>query len=195
MVQVNRDISYYPTRYFKYQYCDQTGYTFCIATDFTNPSMLYTNFGWSNLYDFSSQVIYGDTQPTGITTSFNVQFEDSLYYYIPYTITEIDQDEYENSGYYSYLGDTMMMNVYSYPYGPFGNMMPTFWTSVQGGASWQGTNLFTNCANFYSTATTYNIKIGSSTHFGPPTPLGRNLQTELVQDIQTQNNDNIQTQS
>lgn len=195
LVQINRNVSYYPTRYFKYQYCDQTGYTFCLKTDFTNPSMLYTNFGWSNLYDFSSQVIYGDTQPTGITTSFNVQFNDGFYYYIPYTLTEIDQDEYENSGYYSYLNDTMMMNVYSYPYGPFGNMMPTFWVALQGPLAYQGTNLFTNCANFYSTATTYGIDVGSSTHFGPPTPLGRNLQTELTQDILTQNNDNIQTQS
>jgi hypothetical protein len=49
--------------------------------------------------------------------------------------------------------------------------MPTFW--LNSGSTTQGSNLFTDCANFYSTVSTYGITTGSSTYFGTaitPTP-------------------------
>ena len=160
LVQINNQVSTYPTRYFKYQYCDATGYTFCVKTDFTNPNILYTNYGWSLLYDFNCGILYGTSQPSGFTSSFLVNG------YVPYTMVEITKDEYSNSGYIDYTQDTMMNHIYSTLLGPFAYSMPSFW--INSSNTKEGYNLFTNCTTFYSQASTYGITIGSSTQFGPP---------------------------
>jgi hypothetical protein len=58
--------------------------------------------------------------------------------------------------------DCFHQQIYSNPYGPFQENMPTFWST----ASTTGINLFATCAAFETARTTYGIALGSSTYFG-----------------------------
>jgi hypothetical protein len=165
LVQSNYNPSTYPTRYFRYQYCDQTGYSFTFKTDFTNENMLDTNFGWSVFYDFNCGILYGTGAPTsGVTSSFKNVITGTTYY-VPYTLFEITQDQYETGGYYDWTLDTMRNHLWAINKGPFGSIMPTFW--INSNNTKEGFNLFSNCANFASIASTNSISIGSSTYYGP----------------------------
>ena len=190
LVQINNSPSVYPTRYFSYQYCDNTGVTFTLKTDFTNQNILYTYYGFSLLYDFNCGTLYGaNTQPSGFTSS--VVYLDSNTYFVPYTMYEITKEEYDVSQ-YDITGDTLMNNIFATPNGPFDQLMPTFWYNQL--FLNDGLNLFTNCSQFASTASSYNIRVGNSQHFGPPIPKFRLLNTELTQIINTQDNNNVQIQ-
>ena len=170
LVQTNLNPQTYPTRYFKYQYCDQTGYTFAIATDFTNPNLRDTSFGWSIWYDQMIGIL-GNTY-SGVTSSLR-NLRTGVPYYIPFTMNEISESEYQNSGYINWTGDTMLEEVWNYvnPLFPnqsyaFGLGLPAFWNSNDG--EYDGLNLFTGCTQFNSYASAYNILTGSSQHYGPP---------------------------
>ena len=195
LVQINNNPSVYPTRYFKYQYCDQTGTTFCVHTDFTNPSMLYTQFGWSVFYDYNCGIIYGSAQPSGFTSSISYEVSGTTTYYVPYTIQEITQQECEDNGYLDWTCDTLMQHIYNITDGPFGYNMPSYW--FNSGGTLTGLNLFISCTAFATIASRDNIRIGNSQYYGVPdcTQIGKILQTELTQNINTQDNNNILTQS
>ena len=194
LVQSNLNPASYPIRYFKYQYCDVEDYVFKIATDFTNPNLLHTNFGWSIFYDHSSAIIYGDNPPSGITSTLTYVATGTTTpnYYVPFTMEEIDKDHYDNYGYYDYTDDTLMMYIYGIEDGPFGKNMPTYY--VNSGSTLQGLNLFNSCSSFDTIASPTNvgIRVGSSTYFGPPNY--HILNTELSENIRTELNNNIQTQ-
>ena len=189
MVQTNLNPQTYPTRYFKYQYCDNasTGVcTFKIATDFTNSNLRDTSFGWSIYYD---QMM--GTLPA-VTTGFTACLLDIRTgvgsYYNPFTINEITEDEYDNSGYINWTADTMLEHIWNYvnPVFPntvyaFGLGLPSFWKNDAG--TYTGLNLFTDCAEFESVNTTYTILTGSSNNYGPcvtPTPTPTNTPTNTV---------------
>jgi hypothetical protein len=171
LVQIINNPLSYPTRYFKYQYCDQTGTTYCVKTDFTNSNMLYTQFGWSVTYDFNSGLIYGTTQPTGYTSTISYDVSGTTTYYVPYFIKEITQDEFENSGYVNWTFDTLMVHIYGITDGPFGYNMPTYW--FNSGGTVTGLNLFKDCTTFATIASANGIRIGNSEHYGPPSPISR----------------------
>jgi hypothetical protein len=194
LVQANLNTNTYPTRYFKYQYCDVEDYIFRIKTDFTNPNLLYTNFGWSVFYDHSSAIVTNNRniQPTGFTSTVTYVQTGTTgpNYYVPFNIVEISQYEYENSGYYDWTDDTLMEYVYSKDQGPFGYNMPTYY--VNSGYTLSGLNIFNDCSSFATIAARVGIRIGSSTYFGPPNY--HILNTELSQNMRTENNNNIQTQ-
>ena len=192
LVQINNKPSVYPTRYFKYQYCDQTGTTFCVHTDFTNPSMLYTQFGWSVFYDYNCGIIYGSTQPTGFTSSISYDVSGTTYY-VPYTIQEITEQECEDDGYLDWTCDTLMQHIYGITDGPFGYNMPSYW--FNSGGTLTGLNLFQSCATFATIASRDSINVGNSQYYGVPDCLGQIITTEVPEDIQTQDNNNITTQS
>ena len=194
LVQSNLNPSVYPKRYFKYQYCDQTGYTFCVETDFTNLNLLYTQFGWSIFYDHSSAIIYGSNPPSGITSTITYYVGDTNYY-VPFTMEEITKQECENFGYLDWTCDQLMLHIYNLNQGPFGYSMPTYW--VNSGYTLTGLNLFDSCARFATSASTNHINVGNSIHFGIPDcqQIGKILQTELIENINTQDNNNILTQS
>lgn len=188
LIQINTTPSQYVTRYFKYQYCDITDYTFKFKTDFTNPNILNTNFGYSVTYDYNCGNIYsGNTQPTGYTTSYAILLSGATYY-VPYTIREISKDEYDNNGYYDWDTDTMHEHIWSTPYSPYNDGMPTFW--INSGSTKEGINLFTDCAQFNSIKTANGIRTIASDYFGPPN--FNILNTELNQNIRTETNNNIQ---
>ena len=189
LVQTNLNPQTYPIRYFKYQYCDYAttdGCTFKIATDFTNPNLRDTSFGWSIYYD---QMM--GTLPA-VTTGFTACLLDIRTgvgsYYNPFTINEITEDEYDNSGYINWTADTMLEHIWNYvnPVFPntvyaFGLGLPSFWKNNAG--TYTGLNLFTDCAEFESVNTTYTILTGSSNNYGPcvtPTPTPTNTPTNTV---------------
>ena len=190
LVQTNLTPQTYPTRYFKYQYCDYAstgGCIFKIATDFTNPNLRDTSFGWSIYYD---QMM--GTLPA-VTTGFTACLLDVRTgvgsYYNPFTISEITESEYNNSGYLDWTTDTMLAHVWNYvnPVFPntvyaFGLGLPSFW--INSGGTFTGLNLFTNCAEFNSTATTYGILTGRSDYYGvcntTPTPTPTNTPTPTL---------------
>ena len=191
LVQINNQTSIYPTRYFKYQYPDQTGVTFCMKTDFTNPNMLYTLFGWSIFYDYSCGIVYNTTQPFGFTTSL-LDNRSGTDYYVPYTIEEINENEYLYSGYCDWTNDPMMTHIFNINKGPFGLNMPTFW--INSGSTVEGYNIFTGSTQFNDTAISNGIRVGSSTFYGANTCINKLLTTEIPENINTQDNNNLQTQ-
>ena len=185
LVQTNLNPQTYPTRYFKYQYCDQTGYCFKIKTDFTNPNLRDTNFGWSVYYDQMIGTFTGATAPSGFTSCLLDVRTGVGSYYNPFTISEITEDQYNNGGCYDYSCDTMLDHVWNYvnPVFPntvyaFGLGLPSFW--INSGGTFTGLNLFTDCAEFNTTRITYGITTGSSIYYGvspcivtpTPTPAG-----------------------
>ena len=57
LIQTNNITQQYPTRYFKYSYCDNPSVIFKFKTDLTNPSLSGTSMGWSVLYDYNHYII------------------------------------------------------------------------------------------------------------------------------------------
>jgi hypothetical protein len=172
LIQFNGAVKQYPTRYFMYDYCDGLNTcTFKFKTDFTNENILDTNFGWSIYYDHAVGSLTGQT--SGFTSTFKYVRNFSEEVYCPYSIYEVDEDTYNTTG-SDWTNDTLRNEIYyNTPYGPFQYSMPTFW--INAASNRQGTNLFNNCAEFYSTATTWGITTGSSINFGQcinltPTP-------------------------
>jgi hypothetical protein len=189
LVQYNNLVNEFPTRYFKYTYCDHPEYSFRLSTDFTNPNLLYTNFGWSVYYDHSCGQIFGSNQPTGFTSTLTY-FVDFNTYYVPYTIQEITETEYNSIG-LDYTDDTLMMHIYNLYKAPFGDCMPTYWYGGSPSLNKTGLNLFKNCSTFASIAAREHIRIGSSIYYGEPAY--HIINTELSQNINTEENNNIQT--
>jgi len=169
LIQFNGDVNQYPTRYFMYDYCDGlNNCTFKFKTDFTNPNILDTNYGWSVYYDHSVGSLTGQT--SGFTSSFKFVKNFSEEVYCPYSMYEVDEDTYNSTG-SDWSNDTLHNYIYTQQYGPFQYNMPTFW--MNSGSTRQGTNLFNNCSEFYSTASTWGIRTGSSINYGQclvPTP-------------------------
>ena len=168
LVQFNGQPNSYPNRYFQYFYCDNPSTIFKFKTDFTNPNLLDTNYGWSVYYDNQIGSFSGDTNnvPSGFTSTFL----DDDNRYVPYYIYEVSEDTYNSSGAdWSY--DSLHNYIYSFTYGPFQQNMPTFW--LNSGSTVTGINLFADCAAFNTARTTYGILTGSSTNHGAvitPTP-------------------------
>ena len=157
--------------------------------------MLYTQFGWSVFYDYNCGIIYGSAQPSGFTSTISYEVSGTTTYYVPYTIQEITQQECEDNGYLDWTCDTLMQHIYNITDGPFGYNMPSYW--FNSGGTLTGLNLFISCTAFATIASRDNIRIGNSQYYGVPdcTQIGKILQTELTQNINTQDNNNILTQS
>lgn len=174
LVQFNVNPQEYPTRYFAYYYCDDPTTCFKIKTDFTNPNLLDTNFGWSVYYDHQIGSLTGQT--SGFTATFR-NIQGGAPKYIPYTMYEINKDEYDTGVCYDWTCDSLTNEIWGSQTGPFGDGMPTFW--VNSGATFTGVNVFNNCAEFSSVASARGIRVGSSTYWGAdicvtptPTPTG-----------------------
>jgi hypothetical protein len=169
LVQLNVNPQEYPTRYFIYEYCDGNTDCFKIKTDFTNPNLRDTNFGWSVYYDFQVGSLSGQT--SGYTSTF-VDIQDGFPKYVPYSMYEVTKEQYDSTTCESSdCGDTLLTYIIDND-GIFSSAnMPTFWTNS--GVTTTGINVFNNCAEFNSVASTYGILTGTSTYHGSsicPTP-------------------------
>ena len=170
LVQFNNRPKTYIDRYFKYFYCDNPSQIYKFKTDFTNPNLLDSNFGWSIYYDHQIGSFSGDT--SNVPSGFTSTFKDDGNLYVPYYIYEVSESNYEASG-IPWEYDSLHNYIYSFEYGPFQLFMPTFW--LNSGSTITGINLFDDCATFETARTTYGILTGSSTNHGiavsqTPTP-------------------------
>jgi uncharacterized delta-60 repeat protein len=164
LIQTNINPQTYPDRYFQYYYCDNISRVYKFKTDFINPNLLNTNYGWSVLYDHYVGQLTGST--TGYTSTFKVDCSGGGY--VPYTIYEVSQSTYESSG-IDWTNDYMREHIYNISNGPFNTAMPTFW--INSGNTLTGTNLWESCSGFTETASSRGIKVVSSTCYNPtPTP-------------------------
>ena len=168
LVQLNVNPQEYPTRYFIYSYCNG-GDCYKIKTDFTNPNLRDTNFGWSVYYDFQVGSLSGQT--SGFTSTF-VDIQGGFPKYVPYSMYEVTKEQYDSTICASSdCGDTLLTYIIDNG-GLFSSAnMPTFW--VNSGTTITGINVFNNCTEFNSTASTYGILTGTSTNHGGslcPTP-------------------------
>ena len=179
LVQYNLNPQEYPTRYFKYQYCDAPGYCFKIKTDFTNPRLIDTQFGWSVWYDQSIGTFTGSTTPTGFTSCI-LDSGNSTGRYVPFTISEITKDEYDNGGCYDISCDTLIQYEWNFVNIVFPNVeyafglgLPSFWQGTTAPIR-EGLNLWSDCASFQTASAAYGILTGSSIYHGVnpciPTP-------------------------
>jgi hypothetical protein len=171
LIQLNVNPQTYPTRYFVYYYCDDPTKCYKLKTDFTNPNLLDTNYGWSIYYDHQVGSLTGQT--SGFTSTFvNVESFSNVRY-VPYTMYEVTENTYNNSTCTDWTCDTMTDYIWSQN-GAFSVFyMPSFW--VNSGSTKTGVNVWDNCTDFYSTASTYGILTGSSIYHGTnacvtPTP-------------------------
>ena len=162
LIQYNANPQEYVDRYFKYTYCDQPGYCFKLKTDFTNPNLQDTNFIWSTYYD--QQVGSLTSTTTGFTSTFRIFNTGSFQVqYVPYTMQEITETDYVNGSCYNSSCDTMLNYIYNNPNG-LNFSLASFWENTAG--TYKGTNLWSNCAGFDTTNSTYVITTGSSTTYG-----------------------------
>lgn len=156
LLQYNVNPSEYPERYFFYKYCDAaTIYKF--QTDFTEPNLLDTNYGWSIYYDYQVGTLSGQT--SGFTSTF-YDFQPGPSY-VPYSMWEVDADTYAVSG-SNWTNDSLRNHIYNTSNGVFEDSMPKFWYSS--GSNYVGTNVFYSCSDFSTKAATYGIITGSSTY-------------------------------
>jgi len=154
LIQFNNSHKEYPVRYFKYYYCGNTGVTYNIKTDFTNPDMMSTNYYFSLQYDYNMGMLTG---ATGYTSSFLTTGNT----YLPYYIYEVTEDEYNASG-IPFVYDSYLKGLSGFTDTFFYLTSPVYWK----GTSMTGVNLFTSCDDFSTKASTYGIPVASA-----PTPL------------------------
>ena len=164
LIQFNNQVNEYPTRYFKYYYCDNPGTVFKFKTDMTNPSLVATNYGWSIYYDYSIGILInaGETVLTGFTACVRDIEQDGDY--VPYTIYEVSENNYNSSG-IDRIYDKFYLNI---RFDFAGELDEVTYPSYIYGTSQIIYNLFEDCVQFNSAASTYGIATGSSTYYGPP---------------------------
>jgi len=157
LIQTNNVVNTYPTRYFKYYYCDNPTVIFKFKTDFTNPSIQGTNFNWSVVYDYNIGILGGNV--TGYTTT--IQDYQTERVYVGYTTYEVTQDEYNSSGLdrsYDTLWNELSDGNYYFNFRTymFTNSVPS---SIY-------MNLFSGCTDYNEKSSTLPFDQGSSTYYG-----------------------------
>ena len=159
LIQSNYEVSTYPERYFNYQYCSGNTTTYKFKTNFTGTTSVYESFYYYSIfYDYMVGALGGSA--SGFTSS--IPYTGTTY--IPFSIWEVDENTYLNSG-TSYTGDPLssffLLNVE--------NNAPQF-PSTQRSQIWlissngsQGTlNVFTGCTQFNSKAATLGVSVSSA---------------------------------
>ena len=116
-----------------------------------------------------------------------------LTYFVPYTMVEITKEEYETGGCEVYTCDSLMMDIYNEPDGPFGTRMTSFY--FNSGSTLTGLNVFRDCDAFDVIKIRTGIRLGSSTYFPEIDCIGSVIQTELVEDVNTENNKDLTTET
>lgn len=159
LIQVNVEPSKYPTRYFKYYYCDNPTKVFKFKTDFTNPSLSRTNFNWCVLYDYNVGILGGSV--SGYASTIR-DYQSSNNVYVGYTIYEVNKTEYDAGG-DNRSTDTLW--TYATRVGPiqYYYSFPTYiYTEASPSSIYM--NLFINCTEYNSKAASLPFYKGSSTY-------------------------------
>ena len=158
LIQTNNVVNTYPTRYFNYYYCDNPSVIFKYKTDFTNPSMVETNFNWSVVYDYNVGILGGNV--TGYTTTIR-DYQNSNGVYVGYTTYEVTKDEYNSSG-IDRINDPFFSEISGRYY--------AFWSPAYIYTESNPTNiymnLFSGCTEYNTKSSTLPFYKGSSTYYG-----------------------------
>jgi hypothetical protein len=204
LIQYNSSHSNYPNRFFKYQYCGDA-YVYKFRT-YLNPSdnsevgndlsLYYTYYYWSVFYDYMAGVLGGNV--SGFTTSFPNYSGDTTGIAVgrlAATMTEITEDEY-NSINLSFTQDennSIENGMTTLPLTTNIRLQnPMIWVFANSGA-FPGQRAFFNvavdCATFIGYCSTNNVVLSN-----PLPPIERIITTEVPENINTQDNNNITTQ-
>jgi surface protein len=173
LVQYNNTLQEYPTRYFKYWYCDDPSTVYRFKTDMTNPDMTDTRWARSIRYDYlrgavgSNTVTFGVKDPSQGTSA-----------YVGCTIVEVDESEYDTLTYIDMEYDSLWIYTTDGSVTGANHDLNSYLYNLLGFRSSAGTqytwiNAFSGCTDFNSKSVTYGFTTGSSTTHGTvvtPTP-------------------------
>ena len=164
LVQTNYNPQVYPDRYFKYVYCDNTGTTYNVKTNFTGTDSVQESlYYWSILYDYFCGTL-GASEVVRIT-GYTSSFLNSTGSTVPYSIREVTKAQYESGGTDWTLDpnkNQFIGQIINFPLDTWYNQNNDVWLIDDIGS--EGTlNVFTSCAAFTAKATAMGITIGSST--------------------------------
>lgn len=186
LIQTNLNPSTYPTRYFKYKYCNGDGTEFKFRTYFNpeeNPNYIgsteertnirLTYFFWSVLYDYMVGVLGGNV--TGYTSSY-LDAQSDLYRYA-YSIYEVNQTDYNSSGLdaeYDSNNSIFINNSISFPTLDTSEENPWIWVfSNQTGHTNERAflNVAVDCTTFTGLCSTNYVTLQPAPiYYAPPTP-------------------------
>lgn len=157
LIQVNNSPRQYPTRYFQYEYCNDTGSTiYKFKTNFVGEdSFVNTFYYYSILYDYFVGVLGGNV--SGVTTS--VPYTGTSY--LPLTITEVSESTYNSSG-TLYTSDPyryyFLEDVEEFPSGTvYSRTNMVYMVNV--GQSKAILNVFTDCSDLTTKASAIGVDI------------------------------------
>jgi hypothetical protein len=156
LIQTNYSPKKYPTRYFKYYYCDETDDVYKFKTEFVGTQNIQQTFYYySILYDYFVGALGGNV--TGYTSS--VPFSNSSY--LPYSIYEVSEAEYNLSGTlytedpYKYL---FLLSLEEEPVETIYNQKNPIWL-INANQSQATLNVFTGCTQFYDVAIELGVDV------------------------------------
>jgi hypothetical protein len=178
LVQVDNTVQQYPERYFIYAYCDDErggqplGWgnylSYKFKTNFTNPSLSGTSFGWSAWFDYNEKLV---NSVNGFVATVRDPSQSNAY--VAYNIVEVNADYY-NDLFENRANERQFDSLYTYlvnlngdlNYQNFPNIVYT-----SGSPTKIVANVFPDCETFETLAEDNNILTGSSTtHIATPTP-------------------------
>ena len=149
LIQYNNNPKYYPTRYFKYQYCSGDTATYRFKTNFTDSNSIYgSKYYWSIFYDYMVGALGGNV--SGYTSS--IPYTGNTY--VPYSIREVTEADYNASG-TTYIADPLknyfLDSVEEAPEGTiYSQRNPVF--LLNSGQTQATLNVFTGCTDFNTQA-------------------------------------------
>ena len=189
LVQTNNSVrpQPYPTRYFKYVYCNETnGYVYKFRT-FFNPeeningltypingeeanSIRRTYYYWSIFYDYMVGSLGGNV--SGITASYNNGGLGNVW---AYTMTEITEDEYNTPSYLNWYDDDnnayFIDRISLQPsLNPYNNSQLVFVSSNQFAVNKAFFNVAQDCATFTGYCATNGVTISPAPGSTPVSP-------------------------
>jgi hypothetical protein len=187
LVQTNNTVKQYPTRYFKYVYCNETNdYVYKFRT-FFNPeentngalfsingeelnSIRRTYYYWSIFYDYMVGALGGNV--SGITSSYNNGGFGEVW---SYTMTEITEEEYNDPTYlYWYEDDNYLIFIDKISLQPsfssYDNSQLVWVFSNQFGVNKAFFNVATDCATFSGYCASNGVTLSAAPGSTPASP-------------------------
>jgi hypothetical protein len=160
LIQTNNNPRQYPTRYFNYTYCNDTGSTvYKYQTNFIGENSFYETFYYySILYDYFVGVLStGSTIVSGVTTS--VPYTGVSY--LPLTITEVNKTTYDSGG-TLYTSDPnryyFLEEIEEYPSGDVISRTSMVYM-INSGNTKAILNVFTDCSDLVTKAGAIGVTI------------------------------------
>lgn len=170
LIQTNNSPNTYPTRYFKYQYCNDSN-VYKFKTDLINPNLRKTYFYWSVYYDYNIGVLGGNADGFVAANPSLFRYETGFEYWA-YTMNEITQSEYDaiSLNHTQDPNDIAFINSGDYEYtvydSKFENSRSWVFTNQSGVTQSMFFNLARTCSEFTGYCATNHVTLSAA-----PTPI------------------------